>query len=90
MPFNMIPVKSSQISAIGFDPETKTLRVRFNDRTNKKTGAVTPGSVYEYTACPAEHYAGLLAAHAADGESVGAYFGQHIRNGGYVFRKIEE
>lgn len=90
MPFTMIPVKSSQIKEIGFDPKTKTLRVRFNDRTNKKTGVVTPGSVYEYTACSAEHYAGLLAADAADGESVGAYFGRHIRSGEYAYRKVEE
>ena len=35
----LIPVTSSQIAAIGYDPTTGCLRVCFRDRTNKKTGA---------------------------------------------------
>lgn len=37
----MIPVDSSNIAAIGFDSETETLRIEFND-----------GSIYEYFDVP--------------------------------------
>ncbi len=86
----MTDVKSSQVHSIGYDPETRTLHVRFHDRTNKKTGVVTPGATYAYDDVPAERHAALLAADAAEGESVGAHFGQHIRGGGFAYRKLED
>lgn len=85
--FKMTAVKSSQIHSIGY--HDGKLRVRFHDRTNKKTGVVTSGACYEYAGCPAHHHAGLLAADAAEGASVGTYFHQHIRGGGYEYRKLD-
>jgi hypothetical protein len=48
----MIPVDSSNIEAIGYDPESATLTIQF------KKG----GSVYEYYDVPQHEYDGLMAA----------------------------
>ena len=63
----MIPCKSSQIAAIGHDPETNTLAIQFP----AKTGT---GSVYHYQNFTAEDFAAFSAA-----ESKGAHFGKHIK-----------
>lgn len=63
----MTPVKSSQIAAIGHDPETNTLAIQFP----AKTGT---GSVYHYSNFTAEDFAAFSAA-----ESKGAHFGKHIK-----------
>ena len=62
----MDSVESSQLKAIGYDPETKTLAVTF-----------TRGlpSVYHYPEVSQETFDEFLAA-----ESVGTYFGQHIKD----------
>ncbi len=64
-------VKSSQIAAIGYDPETKTLAVQFKPRA--ATGE-TPVPVYHY---------GDVSQQCADdfrgAESIGTYFGLHIK-----------
>ena len=65
----MQPVKSSQIAAIGHNPETNTLIVQFVGN-NKKAG-----SVY--------HYANVTAAQFADflkSGSIGKHFAQHFKN----------
>lgn len=61
---NMQPVTSSQIAAVGHDPETNTLRIEF-----KK------GGVYEYEGVSAEEHQALIGA-----ESIGRYFGQNLRS----------
>lgn len=63
----MIPCESSQIAAIGHDPETNTLAIQFP----AKTGI---GSVYHYQNFTAEDFAAFSAA-----ESKGAHFGKHIK-----------
>ena len=81
--FPMTAVKSSQIAAIGY--HGGKLRIRFHDRTNKKTGAVTSGGTYDYLGVESELYEALCKA-----ESVGSHFHAHVRNGGYDYNKVEE
>ncbi len=85
----MIPVSSSQISAIGYDPDTKKLRIQFADRT-KRNDVVVPGQLYEYDSVPPEAHAALMAADADEKLSVGTHFGLLIRAGGYAYRRIIE
>lgn len=59
------PVKSSQVKAIGHDPATNTLAVQF------KHGA---GHIYHYPNVTADMHAKFAGA-----ESIGKYFGQHIK-----------
>lgn len=57
------PVKSSSISAIGYDPEMRTLHVEFSS-----------GRTYHYKGVdPEEHQAFVNA------PSIGQHFSQHIR-----------
>jgi hypothetical protein len=58
-----LPVKSSQLAEVGFDPFQEILEVQFIN-----------GSVYEYAHVPAPVYYGLISA-----ESIGTYFAQNIR-----------
>lgn len=60
----MIPVNSSNISAIGYDPELRTLTVRFKS-----------GDAHCYEDVSHDHYHALMNA-----DSVGKYFHLHIRN----------
>ena len=53
----LIPVESSMIEAVGYDADTRTLRVVFNG-----------GKIYTYERVPPEEFEGLLAA-----ESKGRY-----------------
>lgn len=69
---NSIPmqeVESSQIYAIGHDPVSSTLAIRFK---NRMTGAAT--SLYHYENVDAALFAEFVAA-----ESKGSFFGQHIK-----------
>ncbi len=67
----MKPVSSRNISAVGYSPETKTLRVAFHS-----------GSVYTYEDVDAEKHAKLMAA-----DSVGSHLNAHIKGGGHKFTK---
>jgi hypothetical protein len=71
-----IPVTSSQIAAVGYDPAARRLVVRFRGAGGR------PGAVYSYDGVPAEVAAGLIAA-----ARPGIYFNRHIRQGGYPFRR---
>lgn len=59
----MQKVSSSNLDAIGYDPETKTLRVAFRN-----------GSVYTYEDVDAEKHQALMKA-----DSVGAHLNAHIK-----------
>jgi hypothetical protein len=59
----MKPVQSSNIEAVGYDPDTQTLAVQFNG-----------GGVYHYAGVSAEAHKALVEA-----PSVGGHFHQHIR-----------
>lgn len=58
-------VNSSQVSHIGYDPETKTLAVQF---------ARGPGHTYHYADVEPETHAAFIGA-----ESIGTHFGKHIK-----------
>ncbi len=61
---DMIPVRSSNLSAVGYDDATSTLRIRFNS-----------GGLYDYYNVPSNVYQGLMSA-----SSHGTYFHQHIKD----------
>lgn len=65
----MDAVESSQISAIGHDPETNTLAIQFPP---KKDG--TLGSVYHYSNFTSDDFAAFKGA-----ESIGSHFGKVIK-----------
>jgi hypothetical protein len=74
----LIPVTSSQIAAVGYDPIACQLVIRFRGSGRR------PEAVYSYAGVPAEVAAALVAA-----ESPGSYFHRHIRQGGYPYRRYE-
>ena len=65
----MQPVKSSQIAAIGHNPETNTLTVQFTGNNNK------PGSVYNYANVTAAQFDDFFKS-----GSIGKHFAQHFKN----------
>ena len=73
-PAALIPVTSSQIAAVGYEPTARRLVIRFRGSGRR------PEAVYSYDGVPAEVAAGLVAA-----ASPGIYFNRHIRQGGYPF-----
>lgn len=68
----MVSVSSSNLSAVGYEAATQTLRVAF-----------IGGGLYEYKGVPASVHAGLMSA-----SSHGSYFDAHIKKGPYRYRKI--
>lgn len=77
-------VESSQISAIGHDPETQTLAIRFKPF---KSTPDKPGSLYHYANVTPEDFAAFKGA-----ESLGRHFGRHIKPFAdkYPYQKIVE
>lgn len=70
--FEMIPVVSSQIAAVGYDADTQKMRIRF----------AKGGQLYEYDECTQEEFSGLVSA-----ASVGQTFASTIK-GVKPYRKI--
>lgn len=73
-PIPMKPVESNQVKAIGYDEATKTLAVTFT------RGA---GAIYHYPDVEPELYAEFIGA-----ESIGTFFGKHIK--ALPFKKFKE
>jgi hypothetical protein len=67
----MIPVSSSNLSAIGYDDHTSTLRIEFNN-----------GTAYEYYDVPSKIFDGLMSA-----GSKGQYFDQFVKKAGFRYSK---
>lgn len=65
----MNSVKSSQIAAIGHDPETNTLSIKFVSRDETK-----PENVYHYENFTPDDFTAFKEA-----ESIGSHFYKHIR-----------
>ena len=63
---DLYPVESSQVNAIGHDEATQTLAVQF------KHGA---GAIYHYPGVSRETFEAFKGA-----ESIGKYFGQHLKH----------
>jgi hypothetical protein len=61
---DMIAVRSSAMTAVGYDPATRRMRIRFEQ-----------GHSYDFCNVPLDIYNGLIAA-----ASKGAYYNQHIRD----------
>ena len=58
------PVSSSNISSIGYDPESRTLEIEFHS-----------GGIYQYFNVPESIYNALMSA-----SSHGSYFHRHIKD----------
>lgn len=80
----MQPVESSQLVAIGHDPDTNTLAIRFYSGWGEKKRV---GSLYHYSNFTAEDFAAFR-----DAESKGKHFGAHIKPFAekYPYQKIED
>jgi len=59
-----MPVQSSNLASVGYDPSTQILEIEF-----------LQGGIYQYYGVPNWIYSGLMSA-----PSKGSYFAQHIRN----------
>lgn len=68
----MVEVKSSNLSKVGYDELTKTLKVVFKD-----------GQEYEYSEVPSELHADLMKA-----ESVGKFFVKFVKGGKFPYKKV--
>ena len=66
------PVSSSNLKAVGYDSESKTLQIEF-----------LSGGLYEYYNVPESIYNGLMSA-----SSHGSYFDKYIKKGGYNYKKL--
>ncbi len=64
-PIPMAPVTSNQVACIGYDASTKTLACQFTRG---------PGHIYHYQNVEPELHAQFVGA-----ESIGTFFGQHIK-----------
>jgi len=67
-----VPVQSSNLSSVGYDPTTSTLEIEFSN-----------GSIYQYFGVPEYVHEGLMNA-----GSKGSYFDQHIKRAGYPYSKV--
>ncbi len=67
----LTPLKSSNIEACHFDPETKVLTIKFKS-----------GGTYHYSGCEQHHFDGLCSA-----ESAGKWFHKNIKSGDYKWTK---
>lgn len=67
-----VPVSSSNLRSIGYDPSTSTLEIEFNS-----------GSVYQYDSVPQTIHDGLMQA-----ASHGQYFDRLIKKAGYRYRQV--
>lgn len=75
------PVESRQIAAIGHDPATGTLAIRFKNWKGE------PSSLYHYSGFTADDFEAFKGA-----ESIGRHFGQHIKPAAekYPYTRINE
>lgn len=65
-------VSSSNLASVGYDPQSQTLEIEFNN-----------GGVYQYYSVPPSINSGLMNA-----SSHGSYFDRNIKKAGYRFTKI--
>ena len=68
-----IPVQSSTLASVGYDPDSSILEIEFN----------SGGGVYQYFGVPEFVHEGLMSA-----GSKGAYFDHHIKKAGYPYSKV--
>lgn len=68
-----VPVQSSSLASVGYDPDSGTLEVEFHT-----------ASVYQYFGVPAEVHQALL-----DAPSKGRFLDQVIKRTGYPYAKVQ-
>lgn len=66
------PVQSSNISSVGYNPDTSTLEIEFHSEGK-----------YQYYGVPSQVHQGLMKA-----ESKGSYFHHYIKMAGYPYKKV--
>lgn len=71
MSIAMKPVTSTQLAAVGYDPESKTMAVQFHP---SKSRGEAEGPVYHYTGVEQDDHDKLVGA-----ESVGKHFAAHVK-----------
>jgi len=67
-----VPVQSTNLASVGYEPATSTLEVEF-----------VKGSIYQYFGVPSDVHEGLMAA-----GSKGSFFHHNIKNAGYPCSKV--
>lgn len=67
-----IPVESTNLASVGYDPESSTLEIEFRN-----------GGIYQYFGVPQHIYEELINA-----SSKGQYFYHNIRNAAYPYNKV--
>lgn len=75
---DMHEAASSHIHSYGYDPETRTLRVRFRDRVGKG-GVPVAGGVYEYPDFDEADHDSLMAVASDPERSLGSHIAKHVR-----------
>jgi KTSC domain len=68
---NRIPVSSSNIASVGYDPATQLLEVEF-----------LHGGIYQYSSVHSSIYDTLMAGDFRD-----TYFDQYVKKAGYSYQK---
>lgn len=68
----MTPVTSSNLAAVGYDPDSNQLFIQFLN-----------GSMYMYSGVPQEVYDGIMSA-----GSKGSFFHHNIKTAGYPYQKL--
>lgn len=66
------PVESTNLASVGYDRESSTLEIEFNN-----------GAIYQYFGVPETEYSGLMNA-----ASKGSYLNQNIKEAGYSYTRI--
>lgn len=79
MTIPMKPVSSSNIKAIGYDPEMQILAIQFGS-----------GSVYHYQGVPEEIYDDLQKCQTSKNNSIGHFFARHIKGAFEYERQPDE
>lgn len=69
---NHVPVSSSNLRSVGYDPATHVLEIAFHS-----------SGIYQYSGVPPHIHSGLMNA-----SSKGQYFDAHIKKAGYPYRKV--
>lgn len=69
---NRTPVSSTNLRAVGYDPDTRTLEIEFLN-----------GGLYRYSGVPASVHADLMSA-----SSHGSYFDANIKKASYPYQKL--
>ena len=70
----LLPLKSSMIASVGYDPALEAMVVQFNS-----------GKIYRYDGVPSDAFVAVVTAKG----SVGKMFNFHIKNKAYPFRQLK-